>query len=473
LARRRRIIKRPLLESDPVASDLNVVVLAAGLGKRMHSALPKVLHRLAGRPIVSHVVDSARTLSPRVIAVVVGHGAEAVQEAIAAPDVLFVLQDPPLGTGDATRIALDALPYDGVTLVTIGDIPLVPAEALAALVQEAQAGHLAVLTARVPDPTGLGRIIRDAAGRVRAIVEERDVNEMQRAINEINTGVMAAPTALLRRWVAQLKPDNAQGEYYVTDIVATSVEDGIPVVAHVASDERDVRGINDRAQLVAVERILQERRIAALMTTGVAIADPGRLEIRGRLTCGRDVSIDVGCVFQGDVVLGDDVAIGPYCVLSDVQVGAGTAIEPFSYLADAIVGANCRIGPYARLRPGTKLADDVHVGNFVEVKASSLGRGSKANHLAYVGDTVIGSYVNYGAGAITANYDGAHKHQTIIGDRASIGSNCVLVAPVTVGAGATIGAGSVIARDAPADALTVARAQQISVPGWQRPVKKT
>ena len=300
-----------------------------------------------------------------------------MQEALAAPDLVFVLQDPPLGTGDATRIALDALPEDGVTLVTIGDIPLVPPEALAALVREAEAGHLAVLTARVPDPTGLGRIVRDAAGRVRAIVEERDVNELQRAINEINTGVMAAPTALLRRWVAQLKPDNAQGEYYVTDIVATSVSDGIPVVAHVASDERDVRGINDRAQLVAVERILQERRIAALMTNGVAIADPARLEIRGTLSCGQDVRIDIGCVFEGDVVLGDNVAIGPYCVLRDVQVPAGTVIEPFSYLADAIVGANCRIGPYARLRPGTTLADDVHVGNFVEVKASSLGRGPR------------------------------------------------------------------------------------------------
>jgi bifunctional UDP-N-acetylglucosamine pyrophosphorylase/glucosamine-1-phosphate N-acetyltransferase len=437
----------------------------------MHSALPKVLHRLAGRPIVSYVIDSARTLSPRVIAIVVGHGAAAVQEALAAPDLMFVLQDPPRGTGDATRIALDALPEDGVTLVTIGDIPLVPPEALAALVKEAEAGHLAVLTARVPDPTGLGRIVRDAAGRVRAIVEERDVNELQRAISEINTGVMAAPTALLRRWVAQLKPDNAQGEYYVTDIVATSVSDGIPVIAHLASDEQDTRGINDRAQLIGVERILLARRIAALMTNGVAIADPTRLEIRGTLSCGQDVSIDVGCVFGGDVVLADNVAIGPYCVLRDVSVAAGTVIEPFSYLADAKVGANCRIGPYARLRPGTTLDDDVHVGNFVEVKASSMGRGSKANHLAYVGDAVVGSNVNYGAGAITANYDGAHKHQTIIGDGASIGSNCVLVAPVTVGTGATIGAGSVIAQDAPADTLTVARAKQISVDGWQRPVK--
>jgi len=271
----------------------------------------------------------------------------------------------------------------------------------------------------------------------------------------------------------ELKPDNAQNEYYVTDIVATSVTDGIPVVAHVASDERDVRGINDRAQLVAVERILQERRIATLMTDGVAIADPARLEIRGTLACGQDVRIDVGCVFEGDVTLGDNVVIGPYCVLRDVHVKADTAIEPFSYLVDASIGANCRIGPYARIRPGTTLGDDVHVGNFVEIKSSSLGQGSKANHLAYVGDTVVGSHVNYGAGAITANYDGAYKHRTIIGDHASIGSNCVLVAPVTVGAGATIGAGSVIAQDAPSGALTVARSPQVTVEGWRRPVKKS
>ncbi|MEO8752825.1 MAG: bifunctional UDP-N-acetylglucosamine diphosphorylase/glucosamine-1-phosphate N-acetyltransferase GlmU, partial [Casimicrobiaceae bacterium] len=469
--RRWRIIIVRKAKSDPVASDLNVVVLAAGLGKRMHSALPKVLHRLAGRPLVSYVIDSARTLSPRAIAVVVGHGAEAVREALAAPDLLFVLQDPPRGTGDATRIALDALPGDGVTLVTIGDIPLVPAEALAELVEEAEAGHLAVLTAKVPDPTGLGRIVRDAASRVRAIVEERDVTEVHRSINEINTGVMAAPTALLKRWVGQLSPDNAQGEYYVTDIIATSVSDGIPVIAHLAADERDVRGINDPGQLVAVERILQQRRIALLMLSGVSIPDPTRLEIRGTLSCGQDVRIDVGCVFEGDVVLGDNVAIGPYCVLRDVEVGAGTAIEPFSCLANAKVGAKCRIGPYARLRPGTELADEVHIGNFVEVKASLLGQGSKANHLAYIGDTVVGDYVNYGAGTITANYDGAAKHRTSIGDHASIGSNCVLVAPVTIGAGATIGAGSVIAKDAPPGALTVARERQVTVEGWQRPVK--
>jgi bifunctional UDP-N-acetylglucosamine pyrophosphorylase/glucosamine-1-phosphate N-acetyltransferase len=323
----------------------------------------------------------------------------------------------------------------------------------------------------VPDPAGLGRIVRDGAGRVRAIVEERDASEAQRAIDEINTGVMAGPTTLMKRWVADLTPNNAQGEYYITDIVAAAVRDGVPVVAEKVADERDVRGINDRAQLLAVERIVQERRADELMRQGVTLGDPARIDIRGNLTCGRDVRIDVGCVLEGDVVLGDDVSIGPYCVLRNVVVARGTSIEPFSCLVDATVGADCRIGPYARLRPGAALADEVHIGNFVEVKASSMGRGSKANHLAYIGDTVVGAGVNYGAGSITANYDGANKHRTVIGDRASIGSNCVLVAPVSVGAGATIGAGSVIAQDAPPDTLTVARARQVAIEGWQRPVK--
>jgi bifunctional UDP-N-acetylglucosamine pyrophosphorylase/glucosamine-1-phosphate N-acetyltransferase len=455
-----------------MTSTLNVVVLAAGQGKRMHSALPKVLHLLAGQPIVSHVIAAARTLAPRAIAVVIGHGADAMRSALTAPDVLFVTQDPPRGTGDATRVALDVLPEDGVTLVTIGDIPLVPTAALTALVAAAETGHLAVLTAHVPDTTGLGRIIRDAAGRVRAIVEDRDVNPLQRAITEINTGVMAAPTALLKRWVAALKPDNAQGEYYLTDIVATAVADGIPVLAHVADDERDVRGINDRSQLAAVERIVQQRAAAALMASGVSLADPARIDVRGSLTCDRDVRIDVGCIFEGDVRLGEGVVIGPYCVLRDVRIEAGTTVAAFSHLESATVGAQCRIGPYARLRPGAALHDEVHIGNFVEVKASTVGHGSKANHLAYIGDTYMGRNVNFGAGAITANYDGAHKHRTVIGDGASIGSNCVLVAPVTIGDGATIGGGSTIAREAPGGQLTVARAAQVSIAGWERPVKK-
>ena len=451
---------------------LNVAILAAGQGKRMHSALPKVLHPLAGRPIVAHVITAVRALSPRAITVVVGHGGDAAQAALAAPGLQFVRQDPPRGTGDATRVALDALPADGVTLVTIGDIPLVPVAELFVLAHEAEAGNLALLTARVPDPTGLGRIVRDAAGRVRAIVEDRDASVAQRAIDEINTGVLAAPTALLRRWVDALEPNNAQGEYYLTDVVAQAATDGIPVIAHMAVDERNVRGINDRSQLAAVERIVQQRRAEALLAAGVSLSDPARIDIRGTLVCGRDVRIDVGCVFEGDVTLADDVAIGPYCVMRDVTIGAGSTVAPFSHLDGAIIGANARIGPFARLRPGATLADDVHIGNFVEVKASTIGAGSKANHLAYIGDATVGRNVNYGAGSITANYDGANKHPTIIDDDASIGSNCVLVAPVHVGKGATVGGGSTLSRDAPAGELTVARAKQVAVPGWQRPVKR-
>ena len=456
----------------PMTSPLNVAILAAGQGKRMHSALPKVLHPLAGRPLIAHVLAAARALAPRAIVVVIGHGGDAVQAAVHAPDLRFAAQDPPRGTGDATRVALDALPSDGVTLVTTGDVPLVPAAALAALVREAQAGKLAVLTARVPDPAGLGRIIRDSNGALRAIVEHKDADAAQRSIDEINTGVMAAPTALLRRWVTALKPDNAQNEYYLTDIIALAVADGTPVAAHVAADERDVRGINDRAQLAAVERIVQARAAAALMDAGTTLADPARIDVRGTLKCGHDVSIDVGCVFEGDVALADSAAIGPYCVLRDVTVGEGASIAAFSYLDGATVGAHCRVGPYARLRPGAVLDEEVHVGNFVEIKASTLGRGAKANHLAYIGDSRVGAHVNFGAGSITANYDGVNKHATTIGDNVSIGSNCVLVAPVTIGEGATIGGGSTIAQDAPAGKLTVARAKQQTIAAWQRPARK-
>ena len=450
---------------------IHVVVLAAGLGKRMHSAIPKVLHPLAGRPVVAHVLDAARTLSPQTMTVVIGHGAPAVQQALESSDLRFVVQDPPRGTGDAVRVALAGASSEGVVLVAIGDIPLVPADALSDLVTAAGEGKLAVLTANVPDPAGLGRIVRDDRGAVRAIVEERDADVKQSSIREINTGVMAAPAALMKQWVGALTPDNAQGEYYITDIIAMACAQNVPVVAQVAADERDVRGINDRAQLAAIERILVERRAEALMRDGVSIVDPARIDIRGNLQCGRDVRIDVGCVFEGDVTLAEGASIGPYCVLRDVTVGARTSIEPFTFLVETTVGAECRIGPYARTRPGTTLDDEVHVGNFVEVKASRIGRGSKANHLAYIGNTTVGAGVNYGAGSIVANYDGAHKHHTVIHDRVSIGSNCVLVAPVEVGEGATIGAGSVIAQDAPPDTLTVARARQVTIVGWQRPVK--
>jgi len=461
------------MPKTPVTSSpLQIVVMAAGQGKRMHSALPKALHPLAGRPLVGHVLATTRSLAPHALCVVVGHGGEAVRQAVAAPDLTFVTQDPPRGTGDAVRVALAALPGDGVTIVANGDCPLIAAGTFAAIAGLAAAGHLALLTARVGDPAGLGRILRDPTGAVLRIVEDRDASPAEREVDEIYTGVLAAPTARLAEWVAALKDDNAQREFYLTDVVRLARAAGVPVAAHVAATEQEVLGVNDRAQLAAIERIVQRRQAQALLAAGTTLADPDRFDLRGTLACGRDVRIDVGCVFEGDVRLGDDVAIGPYCVLKDVSVGAGTVIAPFSHLEDAAVGANCRIGPYARLRPGAALADDVHIGNFVEVKASRVGRGSKANHLAYIGDSTVGSGVNVGAGTITANYDGANKHRTEIGDNVSIGSNCVLVAPVTVGAGATIGAGSVVSREAPPDVLTVARAKQVSIPGWKRPLKK-
>ncbi|HXR57564.1 MAG TPA: bifunctional UDP-N-acetylglucosamine diphosphorylase/glucosamine-1-phosphate N-acetyltransferase GlmU [Casimicrobiaceae bacterium] len=455
-----------------MASPLDVVILAAGQGKRMHSALPKVLHPLAGEPLVAHVLASARALAPRAIAVVVGHGADAVERALAAPDLTFVRQNPPRGTGDATRVALAALPADGVTLVGLGDVPLVPDEALASVAEIAQANRVGLLTARVRDPFGLGRIVRGPAGDVQSIVEETDATPEQRAIGEINTGFVAAPTARLAQWLSRLTPHNAQGEYYLTDIVAMAVADGVAVEAHTITDEASIQGVNDRAQLAALERIVQRRRANTLMLAGTTIVDADRIDIRGRLQCGRDVTIDVGCIFEGHVRLADGAHVGPYCVLHDVVVGEGTRIEAFSHLDKATIGAQCRVGPYARLRPGTELADDVHIGNFVEVKASSLGKGSKANHLAYVGDATVGSRVNYGAGSIIANYDGANKHRSVIGDDVHVGSNCVLVAPITIGTHATIGAGSTIVKQAPANQLTLARAPQVSNARWQRPRKK-
>ena len=456
-----------------MASPLDVVILAAGQGKRMHSALPKVLHKLAGRPLVAHVLAAVRALQPRTIVVVTGYGADAVESAVGASDVTFVRQDPPRGTGDAAKVALAGLPDDGVTLVGLGDVPLVPGDALASVAGLARGDRVALLTARVGNPSGLGRIVRAPDATVTAIVEERDASDAQRALCEINTGFIAAPTPSLRRWVERLTPHNAQGEFYLTDIVAMAVAEGVPVIAHTVTDEAAVLGINDRAQLAGLERIVQRRRAEALMLTGTSIADPARIDIRGDLACGRDVRIDVGCIFDGDVRLDDGVDVGPYCVLRDVIVGAGTRIDAFSHFDSAAIGRNCRVGPYARLRPGTELAEDVHVGNFVEVKASTLGAGSKANHLAYVGDTTMGRRVNFGAGSITANYDGANKHASVIGDDVHVGSNCVLVAPITVGDGATIGGGSAIVNEAPAGQLTLARAKQVSVARWKRPRKKT
>ncbi len=453
------------------ATPVHVVLMAAGQGKRMRSSRPKVLHALAGRPMLAHVLDAARSVAPAAIAVVVGHGADAVERALAAPGLAFVRQDPPRGTGDAVRVALAALPREGVTVVVNGDTPLLPGTLLRALAEHAARGRLALLTAIAPDPAGLGRVVREGEG-LRRIVEDRDASPAERAIDEIYIGVLAAPTALLAAWVAKLEPHNAQGEFYLTDVVAHAIADGVAVEAIVAPDERDTRGINDRAQLAQVERIVQRRYAEALMRAGTTIADPARFDLRGTLECGADVSIDVGCVFEGRVVLHDGVRVEPGCVLRDCEVGQGSEIRAYSIVEGARVGANAWVGPYARLRPGTMLDEGVHIGNFVEVKASTIGRGSKANHLAYVGDTTIGERVNFGAGSITANYDGAAKHRTVIGDGASIGSNVVLVAPVEVGAGATIGGGSTIDRDAPAGKLTLARAKQVTVENWKRPAKK-
>jgi bifunctional UDP-N-acetylglucosamine pyrophosphorylase/glucosamine-1-phosphate N-acetyltransferase len=455
-----------------VTSPVHVVVMAAGQGKRMRSTRPKVLHAIAGRPMLAHVLDAARSIRPVAIAVVVGYGGDQVERELAADGLTFVRQDPPRGTGDAVRVALAALPRDGVTVVINGDMPLVPGPLLHALEERAARGHLALLTTHAADPSGLGRVVRDGAGAVRRIVEERDASPSERAIDEIYTGALAAPTALLAAWVAKLAPHNAQNEYYLTDVVAASVADGVAVDAVVAPDERDMRGVNDRAQLADVERIVQRRLAETLMRAGTTIADPARFDVRGTLECGNDVAIDIGCVFEGRVVLGDGVRIGPNCVLRDATVGAGSEVRAFSVIDGATIGANAWIGPYARLRPGTELADGVHIGNFVEVKASRIGRGSKANHLAYVGDTTIGERVNFGAGSITANYDGANKHRTTIGDDVSIGSNVVLVAPIDVGEGATIGGGSTVAKEVPAGELTVARAKQVTVRGWKRPAKK-
>jgi bifunctional UDP-N-acetylglucosamine pyrophosphorylase/glucosamine-1-phosphate N-acetyltransferase len=453
---------------------MNIVILAAGLGKRMRSPLPKVLHRVAGRPMLAHVIATARRVrsEPVNVVVVVGHGAASVQEAFPGEaGVRFVRQEPQLGTGHAVQQAVDYLDDAAPTLVLYGDVPLVREATLRALLEAAGSG-VAVLTVRLPDPTGYGRIVRNAAGNVVRIVEERDAADAERAIDEVNTGILVAPTAQLRTWVRALANDNAQREYYLTDVIARAVAAGVRVSAVPSADPDEVLGVNSQEELAAVERIAQRRAAQALMEAGVTLADPARIDVRGEVVAGSSVMIDIDCIFEGTVALGDGVRVGAFCVLRDCAVGAGSEVLPFSHIDGAQIGEQARIGPYARLRPGARLDDEVHIGNFVEVKASTLGHGSKANHLAYVGDAAIGRDVNIGAGTITANYDGAGKHRTVIGDGASIGSNAVLVAPVTIGAGATIGGGSTIAKDAPEGKLTLARARQVTVENWKRPPKR-
>jgi bifunctional UDP-N-acetylglucosamine pyrophosphorylase/glucosamine-1-phosphate N-acetyltransferase len=454
---------------------LNVVIMAAGKGTRMKSALPKVLHRLAGRSLLQHVLAAAAGCGADRTVVITGHGAAEVEAEAArhCPGAVFARQEPQLGTGHAVQQAVPALdPTQPVTLILNGDVPLLRAQTARALVQACGGERLALLTIELPDATGYGRIVRDGE-QVRAIVEHKDATPAQRDIREVYTGIMAAPTASLVRWVAALRNDNAQREYYLTDVVALAVAEGVPVVTATAPDETEVLGVNSPLQLADLERRFQRQQADALMEAGVRLADPARLDVRGVLSCGRDVEIDIGCLFEGDVQLGDDVRIGAHCVLRNARIAAGTVVQPYSHIDGAVVGAGSRIGPYARLRPGAVLAEDVHIGNFVEVKNSTLGKGAKANHLAYLGDATLGERVNFGAGSITANYDGVNKHATTIGSDVLVGSNCVLIAPVTLGDGATIGGGSTISRNAPAGQLSVARARQAAIPGWQRPQKKS
>jgi bifunctional UDP-N-acetylglucosamine pyrophosphorylase/glucosamine-1-phosphate N-acetyltransferase len=459
---------------------LSIVIMAAGKGTRMKSAHPKVLHKIAGRPMLSHVISTTASLAAAQQIVITGHGAEqvesAMRQAFSGQPLSFVRQEPQLGTGHAVQQAVPVLPDTGTTLILNGDTPLIEAATARALVEASGGDKLALLTIHLPDPTGYGRIVRDASGqKVLAIVEHKDATPEQRAITEIYTGVMAAPTAQLKQWLSKLTNQNAQGEYYLTDVVSLAQLDGVTVVAAQPRDEVEVLGVNSPLQLAELERRHQRAQAERLMEQGVRLADPARFDLRGTLQAGQDVDIDVNCIFEGTVTLGDRVQIGANCVIRNASIGHGVVIQPFTHIdgdtQGASVGEGSIIGPYARLRPGAQLGPEVHIGNFVEVKNSVLGRGSKANHLAYLGDATVGERVNYGAGSITANYDGANKHRTVIGNDVQVGSNCVLVAPIHVGDGATIGGGSTLGKDAPAGQLTVARAKQVSLAGWQRPEK--
>ncbi|HUG25020.1 bifunctional UDP-N-acetylglucosamine diphosphorylase/glucosamine-1-phosphate N-acetyltransferase GlmU [Piscinibacter sp.] len=462
---------------------LDIVIMAAGKGTRMKSARPKVLHRLAGRSLLQHVLQTASTLGADRIVTITGHGADEVESSVSAPNLQFVRQMPQLGTGHAVQQAAPLLHDDGTTLILNGDVPLIEAATARALIESCDGGKLALLTIRLADPSGYGRVLRgdpagrdaNEGGRVRGIVEHKDATPVQRMVDEVYTGMMAAPTAALKGWLARLTNENAQGEFYLTDIVAMAVADGVPVVATHPASETEVLGVNSPSQLADLERRFQRTQAESLMEAGLRLADPARFDLRGELVCANDVEIDVNCVFEGRVTLGEGVRIGANCVLRNAAIAAGAVIHPFTHIDGETlgvkVGAGAAVGPFARLRPGADLGEQVHIGNFVEVKNSTLAKGAKANHLAYLGDATVGERVNYGAGSITANYDGANKHRTVIGRDVHVGSNCVLVAPVTLGDGATIGAGSTISKDAPAGQLTVARAKQVSLPGWTRPKK--
>ncbi len=456
--------------------------MAAGKGTRMKSRLPKGLHSLAGRALLQHVVDTAAGLDARRVVVITGHGAAEVEAGVVHPGgglLQFVRQEPQLGTGHAVQQAVPALPDDGTVIVLSGDVPLTQADTLRALIDACGGDRLALLTIDFDDPTGYGRIVRDGAGAVQAIVEHKDASDAQRQIREVYSGIMAVPARLLKPWLGRLDNQNAQGEYYLTDVVKFAVSQGVPVVGHRIDDALQVAGVNSPVQLAELERAHQQRLARGLMEQGVRLADPARFDLRGELRCGQDVEIDVNCIFAGEVELGEGVRIGAHCVISNARIAAGAVIHPYTHIEGGVsakdrveVGAGALIGPYARLRPGAKLAEEVHIGNFVEIKASTLAAGAKANHLAYIGDSKVGERVNYGAGSITANYDGANKHTTVIEADVHIGSNCVLIAPVTIGAGGTVGGGSTITRDTAPGVLTVARAKQVSLSNWKRPEKK-
>ncbi|MEP7083466.1 MAG: bifunctional UDP-N-acetylglucosamine diphosphorylase/glucosamine-1-phosphate N-acetyltransferase GlmU [Betaproteobacteria bacterium] len=451
---------------------MQVVILAAGLGKRMCSDLPKVLHAVGGRPMLSHVIDAARALQPQRIVVVVGHGGEQVRAAFPDADLHWATQDPPRGTGEAVQKAVALLAADdGSVLVLNGDVPLIQPASLRPLLDAAAAGRLAIQTQTLADAYGYGRVVRADDGRVLRIVEHKDATDLQRAIREMYTGVMAAPAAKLSRWVGALSNDNEQGEFYLTDVVAMAAAEAGDVATAQPGHQREMMGINSKLQLAEVERALQDAAALALLEQGVTLADPKRIDVRGTLTCGRDVTIDINTVFEGQVTLGDRVMIGAHCVIRNCRIGNDTTVEPFTHLDGVIIGAGCELGPYAHVHPDTELADGVGLGNFVEVKSSRIGAGSKAKHLSYIGDTTVGRNVNIGAGTITCNYDGANKHRTVIEDDVHIGSDVQLVAPVTIGKGATVGAGTTVWKDVPPGGLVVNDKKQTMRQDWKRPVK--
>ncbi len=456
----------------PMNPPLNIVILAAGKGTRMKSDLPKVLHPLAGKPLITHVLAAADQLGPQSICVIYGHGGETLPQALGRTDLAWARQEPQLGTGHAVQQAVPHLDKTALCLILYGDVPLTRAETLREMTLIARDGAIALLTVQLDNPSGYGRIVHNARGQVERIVEQKDATPEELQIKEVNTGILCLPAGKLATWLSRLDNNNAQGEYYLTDVIGMAAAEGERVIPCHPGAEWEVLGINSRAQLAELERLHQRNQAQQLMAEGVTLIDPSRIDVRGTLRCGRDVLIDINAIFEGDVVLGDGVQIGANCVLKNVVLDAGVQLKPFCHLEGAKVGANAVIGPYARLRPGTELAEETHIGNFVELKNAQVGFNSKINHLSYVGDASVGRRVNIGAGTITCNYDGANKHRTVIEDEAFIGSDTQLVAPVTVGKGATLGAGTTLTKDAPAGQLTLSRAKQLTLSGWQRPLKK-